>query len=401
MPPVGRKVESDENIGACVRYMLTFFFLFLFVAAGPVYGASHHSRDPLYQLLKVASAGKSVYKPKSRARQTAKKKTARKSPITSVKSGKASDQGKKFRLKTAKKPSPILTPLQLETLIAAVTAEPTGFYGVRLSDLESGGVGPQGINLLAVPVSAGSEAADENGDNSESADDSVLPPLKEADHSLTRKEDGAIRLVDAGPLDLVGFYGYGGVMKGKGYQFTGTGFAGAEGTSRVIPVALTLAGITPDPTQNIYSAEMRAELPIQVGTGVKVVSFAGYRAVRTDTSAMGLVSELGGSAAVTSEMRSLQQVPVGIGMRLLHEPDSKTAVQVNTSIGAVASMGDTGTVEEDGSIRVKGGRTFSGIGSVGLQLRRKLWNFGVGADIGVTEGGKSETGLSVNVKRSF
>ena len=27
MPPVGRKVESDENIGACVRYMLTFFFL--------------------------------------------------------------------------------------------------------------------------------------------------------------------------------------------------------------------------------------------------------------------------------------------------------------------------------------------------------------------------------------
>ena len=156
MPPVGRKVESDENIGACVRYMLTFFFLFLFVAAGPVYGASHHSRDPLYQLLKVASAGKSVYKPKSRARQTARKKTPRKSPITSVKSGKASDQGKKFRLKTAKKPSPILTPLQLETLIAAVTAEPTGFYGVRLSDLESGGVDPQGINLLAVPVSAGS-----------------------------------------------------------------------------------------------------------------------------------------------------------------------------------------------------------------------------------------------------
>ena len=52
-------------------------------------------------------------------------------------------------------------------------------------------------------------------------------------------------------------------------------------------------------------------------------------------------------------------------------------------------------------VRVKGGRTFSGIGSVGLQLRRKLWNFGVGADIGVTEGGKSETGLSVNVKRSF
>ena len=166
-------------------------------------------------------------------------------------------------------------------------------------------------------------------------------------------------------------------------------------------MALTLAGITPDPTQNIYSAEMRAELPIQVGTGVQVVPFAGYRAVRTDTSAMGLVSELGGSAAVTSEMRSLQQVPVGIGMRLLHEPDSKTAVQVNTSIGAVASMGDTGTVEEDGSIRVKGGRTFSGIGSVGLQLRRKLWNFGAGADIGVTEGGKSETGLSVNVKRSF
>ena len=74
---------------------------------------------------------------------------------------------------------------------------------------------------------------------------------------------------------------------------------------------------------------------------------------------------------------------------------------LNTSIGAVASMGDTGTVEEDGSIRAKGGRTVSGIGSVGLQLRRKLWNFGVGADIGVTEGGKSETGLSVNVKRSF
>ena len=72
---------------------------------------------------------------------------------------------------------------------------------------------------------------------------------------------------------------------------------------------------------------------------------------------MGLVSELGGSAAVTTEMRSLQQVPVGIGMRLLHEPDSKTAVQVNTSIGAVASMGDTGTVEEDGSIRAKGGRS--------------------------------------------
>ena len=69
---------------------------------------------------------------------------------------------------------------------------------------------------------------------------------------------------------------------------------------------------------------------------------------------------------------------------------------------AMASKsGDTGTVEEDGSIRAKGGRTVSGIGSVGLQLRRKLWNFGVGADIGVTEGGKSETGLSVNVKRSF
>ena len=164
MSPEGRRVESDENIGACVRYMLTFFFLFLFVAAGPVSGAPHYSRDPLYQLLKVASAGKSVRNPKSLPHQTAKQKSARKSPITSVKSVKPSDTGKKFRLKAANKPSPILTPLQLETLIAAVTAEPTGFYGVRLSDLESGGLDPQGINLLAVPVSAGSEAEDENGD---------------------------------------------------------------------------------------------------------------------------------------------------------------------------------------------------------------------------------------------
>ena len=68
--------------------------------------------------------------------------------------------------------------------------------------------------------------------------------LKPADDSITRKSDGGLVLAGLPGFSLVGFYGYGGFEKGGGYHFTGTGYMGVDGISRIIPASLLLAGFT-------------------------------------------------------------------------------------------------------------------------------------------------------------
>ena len=112
--------------------------------------------------------------------------------------------------------------------------------------------------------------------------------LKPADDSITRKSDGGLVLAGLPGFSLVGFYGYGGFEKGGGYHFTGTGYMGVDGISRIIPASLLLAGFTADPRQSIYSAEMRAETPVALSPGVELVPYAGFRAVLSQDAENGL-----------------------------------------------------------------------------------------------------------------
>ncbi len=285
-----------------------------------------------------------------------------------------------------------------EQIASRILSEEAGFTGVRLSDLAAG----RAAEARRVPSCRLTEYLPEASLRASSGDAPAkespeFGQFKEADSSLSRESDGGLVFIDNGWVNLVGFYGYGGVTRGKGFQFTGTGYTGAEGTSRVIPSALALAGITSDPQQVVYSAEMRAEAPIEVERGVEFVPFAGIRAVRTDEAGAGVASTLASETSSGASRRNFQQVPVGLQLRLSHDPDPRTRVQLHSTLSAIGNSGDAGDAGPDGPESV----SLIGVGSVGLGVERGDWYFSVGADAGVSNRNQQEEGISVNVRHKF
>lgn len=218
--------------------------------------------------------------------------------------------------------------------------------------------------------------------------------LQPAARPTPRSSDGGIVISDALPVSIVGFWGYGGQTKGEGYRFTGTGYEGVSGTSRVLPVSLSLAGLTADPRQNIYSAELRAELPMPVSNAVEFVPYAGFRAVRTQQA------DADDDQGDTYR-HALNQIPAGIGVRVTGPSESETQVALRGQVGAVANLGSTGTLLVVPGARSDERSSVTGIGSVGIEIQRDGWNFGAGADIGVSSRDKTEKGFSVNIRREF
>lgn len=307
----------------------------------------------------------------------------------------------------------------IDAWIENSSAEPSGYYGRTLADLQAGRPAaetlPAGALRPALPeakaegegaagAAAASETSKAGGKTGEAASEpspGVEISLKEAGASLTRESDGGIVIADADGFSLVGFYGYGGLEKGSGYRFIGTGYAGIDGTSRVIPASLLLAGFTADPRQNIYSAEMRAELPIPLTKEAELVPFAGFRTVLTQNADSGLGATSGGTSAGESDRRSVQQIPMGVGVRVTRQVDPRTRYRLKSQVGAVANMGDTGTVQESEGYRGYSGSSITGIGSIGIEVESGDWTFGAGADIGVTTDDRTEKGLSVNIRHTF
>ena len=218
--------------------------------------------------------------------------------------------------------------------------------------------------------------------------------LRPAERVIARPSDGGIVFSSGLPVNIVGFWGYGGSEKGEGYRFIGTGYEGVSGTSRVLPVSLTLAGLTADPRQNIYSAELRAEAPIAFSRALEVVPYAGFRAVRTQEADQ--QSDRAGSGG-----HALNQLPAGIGVRVTGPAESETQVALRGQVGAVANLGSAGTMLVVPGARSDDRSSLTGIGSVGIELQRGSWNFGAGADIGVSSDDKTEKGFSVNVRHEF
>lgn len=270
---------------------------------------------------------------------------------------------------------------------------------VQAAACASGAVCPPEVNSVVLVKKGGTSAAAPAGEDS----DEIGIKLKEADASLARKSDGGLVLASKEGLSLVGFYGYGGLTRGSGYHFTGTGYMGASGTSRVIPASLLLAGFTADPRQNIYSAEMRAEAAIPLSKGAEIVPYAGFRTVLTQDAEAGVLGAVGGVTGTGAEgdRRSVQQIPVGVGLRIERQADPVTRLRLKSSLGAVANLGDAGTVSPGSGYTTYSGSSLSGIGAVGIEIERGDWSLGAGADVGVTTDDKTETGFSVNLKRKF
>ncbi len=283
----------------------------------------------------------------------------------------------------------------LDRYLATHAAEKSGYYGIRLSDLQQKSQKNAVSERPRIKVPQGKASDDQAPETVQRVFEGAIP---QSDASLTR-EDGGVKILTEGPVHLIGFYGYGGLTRGEGYQFQGTGFAGTSGTSRVIPMALSLAGYSADPRLNIYSAEMRAEAPIALGKGAELVPFAGYRAIVTQDADQGILSEFGGGSTTGADGRDLQQLPVGIGMRLTRQADAKTVYRLNGMLGAVTNFGDTYSVY--GLRPSAEGLSVSGVGAVGVEVEKGPWSFGAGADFGVAEGDRSEKGFSINAKRRF
>lgn len=274
---------------------------------------------------------------------------------------------------------------------------------VQAAACASGAVCPQEVNSVVLVKRSGAPAAASSGSPSGKESDEIGIELKEADASLARKSDGGLVLASKEGVSLVGFYGYGGLTRGSGYHFTGTGYTGASGTSRVIPASLLLAGFTADPRQNIYSAEMRAEAAIPVSKGAEIVPYAGFRTVLTQDAEAGVLGAVGGvtGAGGEGDRRSVQQIPVGVGLRIERQADPVTRLRLKSSLGAVANLGDAGTASPGAGYTSYSGSSLSGIGAIGIEIERGDWSLGAGADVGVTTDDKTETGFSVNLKRKF
>lgn len=270
---------------------------------------------------------------------------------------------------------------------------------VQAAACASGAACPREVNSVVLVKKGGAPAAAPSGKEP----DEIGIELKEADASLARKSDGGLVLASKEGLSLVGFYGYGGLTRGSGYHFTGTGYMGASGTSRVIPASLLLAGFTADPRQNIYSAEMRAEAAIPVSKSAEIVPYAGFRTVLTQDAEAGVLGAVGGvtGAGGESDRRSVQQIPVGVGLRIERQADPVTRLRLKSSLGAVANLGDAGTASPGAGYTSYSGSSLSGIGAIGIEIERGDWSLGAGADVGVTTDDKTETGFSVNLKRKF
>lgn len=270
---------------------------------------------------------------------------------------------------------------------------------VQAAACASGAACSQEVNSVVLVKRDGAPAATSSGNEP----DDIGIELKEADASLARKSDGGLVLASKEGLSLVGFYGYGGLTRGSGYHFTGTGYMGASGTSRVIPASLLLAGFTADPRQNIYSAEMRAEAAIPVSKGAEIVPYAGFRTVLTQDAEAGVLGAVGGvtGAGGESDRRSVQQIPVGVGLRIERQADPVTRLRLKSSLGAVANLGDAGTASPGAGYTSYSGSSLSGIGAIGIEIERGDWSLGAGADVGVTTDDKTETGFSVNLTRKF
>lgn len=224
----------------------------------------------------------------------------------------------------------------------------------------------------------------------------IAVTLREKNSSIVRESDGGLQLAGLGPLSLVGFYGFGGITRDNGYHFTGTGYSSIDGTSRVLPASLSLAGFTADPRQNIYSAEMRAEAPMQISGQTQVVPFIGYRAVLTQQSDAGLFNALGGEGSTDSGQKSARQIPLGVGLVHTRQVDAKTRYRFKSVLGAVTSA-----PEGSGASGEEAGNSVTGIGSLGIELQRGTWSLEAGADLGVSSESRSEKGLSINFKRAF
>ncbi|MDL2059626.1 hypothetical protein MUN46_006760 [Mesosutterella sp. AGMB02718] len=295
-------------------------------------------------------------------------------------------------------------------LLSAAAAKGRPGAAPKLSDLQARGDEPLPFSLLPPAGAARSAAPGESllytwsragflqdePDPAPAAAPGIAVALREKNSSIVRESDGGLQLAGLGPLSLVGFYGFGGITRDNGYHFTGTGYSSIGGTSRVLPASLSLAGFTADPRQNIYSAEMRAEAPMQLSGQTQVVPFIGYRAVLTQQSDAGLFNALGGEGSTDSGQKSARQIPLGVGLVHTRQVDAKTRYRFKSVLGAVTSV-----PEGSGASGDEMGNSVTGIGSLGVELQRGTWSLEAGADLGVSSESRSETGLSINFKRAF